>query len=566
MDIDYQRLFEATPTPYLIVTPDLRIVAVNEAYLSATMTRRDELLGRHMFDAFPDNPADPTAHGVRNLRASFERVLASGAPDVMAFQKYDIRRGPGADASFEERYWSPINSPVFGPDGSIEMLIHRVEDVTEFVRVRHAEGERQRFTEELRRRAEETEADLFQRARELVEVNHLLRLANEELTARGGDLRREQEAKDRFLATLSHELRNPLTAIRGALEILDLDLGEDDSETRRMCDVIGRQTSALVKMTDDLLDATRAVVGKLELERRPLDLALLVASSIQDARQLFEAGGRLLSLVLPDEPVRVEGDEVRLAQALGNLLHNARKFTEPAGRVSVELSVAGATAVVRVTDDGAGFSPSCAEQLFGVFAQGDGSSTRRTGGIGLGLAIVRSIVDLHGGRVTAHSDGPGKGATFTIMLPALPAEALTATEARPPDASGATPLRVLLVEDDADIAITYRSLLSRLGHHAEVAPSGLCGIQVATQSIPDVVLCDIGLPDIDGYELARRLRGDARTAHVRLVAVSGYGQEADRLRSAEAGFDEHLVKPLSRSALAEALRIGARRPGPKIDQ
>lgn len=561
MDIDYQRVFEATPTPYLIISPDFRIVAVNQAYLTATITRRNEILGRNMFDVFPDNPADPTAHGVRNLRASFERVLATGAPDVMALQKYDILRSRGTDPSFEERYWSPINSPVLRPDKSIALLIHRVEDVTEFVRLRQDEGE-QRLTKELRRRAEEMEADLFQRARELVEVNGLLRLANDELAAAGVELRRRQEAKDRFLATLSHELRNPLTAILGALEILDLEVGEDDSETRRMCDVIGRQTSALVRMTDDLLDVTRAVVGKLELDRQPLDAALLVASSVDDARPAFEAGGRALSLSLPDEAVWIEGDEIRLAQALGNLLHNARKFTDPGGHVSLRLSVEASTAVIEVSDDGEGFHRSTSEELFGVFVQGDRPSPRRAGGIGLGLAIVRSVVDLHGGHVTAHSNGPGSGATFTITLPTVH----TADPARAPAAldhtGGLRTLHVLLVEDEPDIASTYRSLLIRLGHRADVALSGLSGVRMATQTVPDVVLCDIGLPDIDGYELARRLRRDDRTAHIRLVAVSGYGQDIDRRRSGEAGFDEHLVKPLSRSVLAEALGIQPLRTPP----
>ena len=562
MDIDYQRVFEATPSPYLILSPDFRIMTVNEAYLSATMTRRNEILGRDLFEVFPDNPADPGADGVRNLRDSLQRVLATGAPDVMALQKYDILRRRGEDASFEERYWSPINSPVLGPDGSVALLIHRVEDVTEFVRLHHEGERRHRLTEELQRRAEAMEADLYQRAHELADVNRLLRLANDELTTRGTDLRLQQEAKDRFLATLSHELRNPLTAIQGALEILDLELGDpDESEIRAMWNVISRQTTALVRMTNDLLDATRAMVGKLELERQPVDAALLVTCSIEDARPAFDAGGRTLSLSVPGTPVWIDGDRIRLAQALGNLLHNARKFTEPGGHVSVDLSVEASRAVIRVRDDGAGFDPSCGDEFFGVFAQGDQSSTRRSGGIGLGLAIVRSIVELHGGRVTAHSDGPVTGATFTITLPTLPAATPTAAAAVR-RGEGSVSLRVLLVEDEPDIGATYRSLLARLGHRAEVAESGLYGVQRAVESSPDVVLCDVGLPDIDGYEVARRLRRDGRTAHIRLVAVSGYGQDVDRLQSVQAGFDEHLVKPLTSSALAEALtpQAGQMRP------
>lgn len=215
--VDYVRLFEATPTPYLILSAELRIVAANEAYLTATMTRREEILGRAMFDVFPDNPTDPEATGARNLNTSLTTVLRTCRPDVMAVQKYDIRSPHG---TFEERYWSPINTPVLDRNGAVELVIHRVEDVTEFVRMRTSAVDRELATAELRRRTQEMETDLFNRAHELDAVNRSLRGVNEKLAATTARLHREKAAKDRFLAMLSHELRNPLAAIRGALDVL----------------------------------------------------------------------------------------------------------------------------------------------------------------------------------------------------------------------------------------------------------------------------------------------------------------------------------------------------------
>ena len=508
--IDYRRLFEAGPTPYLILSAELSIVAVNEAYLRATMTRREALVGRHMFDAFPDNPSDPQASGVHNLRASLEAVLRTGRPDVMAIQKYDIRR---PDGSFEERHWSPINTPVTGADGAVEFIIHRVEDVTEFVRA-------------TQRSAAEMETELFNRARELRELNRTLQ--------------RQEDAKNRFLAALSHELRNPLAAIRGALEVL----AGPTADRAAMLGVVERQVGALTRITDDLLDLTRAQVGKLQLELAPLDLRSVVLE-LRGATHEHS-----LTVDLPDEPVWVSGDAVRLSQAIGNLVGNAVKFTAADGSIEVRLQVDGEEALLAVRDDGQGFDPARTDELFEPFWQADASLGRRSGGLGLGLAIAREMVELHGGRIRARSDGPGRGAEFAIELPrtGAPAEA----RVRRP-AVVAAPRRVLLIEDDADVAGTYRALLDHLGHDADVAHTGLGGIEAARRDVPDVVLCDIGLPDIDGYEVARSLRGDARTAGIRLVAISGYGRPADLRRAREAGFDEQLVKPVSGEALAASL-------------
>ena len=558
MAIDYRRLFEAAPTPYLILNAALRIVAVNQAYLSATMTRREEIVDRDMFDAFPDNPADPEASGVRNLAASLHTVLRTGAPDVMAIQKYDIR---SPDGSFEERYWSPINTPVLAEDGSVELIIHRVEDVTEFVQARSAGREARRVTEELRRQTEEMETDLFNRAQELRELNRALRAANDELAATGERLRVEQDAKDRFLATLSHELRNPLAAIRGALEVLQDPVAGGRVEGRAMLEVVERQVSALTRMTDDLLEVTRAQVGKLRLDRCAVELGSVAAAAVEAATASTAIGGRRIDATLAEGRAWVSGDPVRLSQTIGNLLSNAIKFTSEDGRIEVRVHNHERSASVEVRDDGQGFDSSAVEQLFEPFSQQDSSLARATAGLGLGLPIARSIVELHGGRLRADSGGPGRGACFTIELPAieLPAEQwLPGTDGGLDPASESR--RVVLIEDNEDVAVAYRALLHLLGHEATIARTGTAGVELTIRYQPDVVVCDIGLPDIDGYEVARRIRHDQRTAHIPLLAVSGYGQAADTARSRAAGFDEHLVKPLSSQSMAGALNaLGQRR-------
>lgn len=556
--VDYQRLFEGTPAPMLVLDAGLKIVAVNQAYLLATMTRREEIVGRHLFDVFPDNPDDPAATGVSNLRASLASVLSNRRPDVMAFQKYDIRN---EDGSFEERHWSPINTPVLGDDGNVELIIHRVEDVTSFVRITDAAGDASAEAGAvLSRRMREMETELYYRAQDLQELNRDLLSANAELAAKEEQLRREHEAKDRFLAALSHELRNPLSAIRGALDVLSETEGDDSVQDREMHAVLDRQASALTRMTDDLLDVTRARAGKLQLERGTVELRSLVTAAVQGAKTADRGGERSIETELPPEPVFVDGDAVRLSQAIANLLSNAVKFTALDGRVLVQVGSRDSTTWVRVTDNGHGFDPAQSSDLFEPFVQADGSLARATTGLGLGLSIVRTAVELHGGRVLAHSDGPGRGATFTIELPLSTAPEEDA--GRPPAAGldRRAALQILLIEDNPDVAAAAVALLTQLGHTAVVETTGSAGVATAISRLPDAVLCDIGLPDIDGYEVARRIRADERTAPIPLLATSGYGQPADLRRSSEAGFDQHLVKPIALDGLARALAgLGRRR-------
>jgi signal transduction histidine kinase/ActR/RegA family two-component response regulator len=542
---DFRRLFDSNLSPLLVLTPDFVIVEVNRAYLAATRTGRD-IVGRPVFEVFPDNPEDPSADGVANLRRSLETVVSSGRTDTMALQRYDI---PGdEEGAFAERYWSPVNAPVLDDEGRVTHIIHRVEDVTEFVHLRRVGREQQRAVADAQMRAEGMEIDLFVRAREIREVNEQLSRVNAELDAAGRRLREEQRAKDRFIATLSHELRNPLAAATAATELLALDMPEGHPALA----VLERQLGTLARMSNDLLDGTRAVTGRLELVREPVDLRSVVDGACADIRGLFAHEHRTLDVRLPAAPLVVDGDRLRLAQVLTNLLSNALKYTRPGGRTEVELEAGGGQARLAVRDDGIGFEPGQAEELFGVFMRAAPAGPDTPEGLGLGLAVARTITELHHGRIGARSDGPGRGATFTVVLPTTDS---TAPQRPRPTAARSVPRRlaVLIVEDNEDLAATYHTLLERQGHQVSTVHTGTAALTATEAQAFDVVLCDLGLPDIDGYTVARRVRARPDGERPRLIAVSGFSQGTDRALSRAAGFDAHLTKPLPLTELMDVL-------------
>lgn len=356
-------------------------------------------------------------------------------------------------------------------------------------------------------------------------------------------------AKDEFIAMLGHELRNPLAAVRSASELLK-SVGGDDERLVRLQKVLDRQTSHMARLLDGLLDISRIAHGKITLNREQVDFAQLVTGVVGDGKANVPRGIEL-SVQIQDGPVVVDGDVVRLTQIVDNLLSNALKYTRAPGRVRVELACEGESTLLRVSDSGDGIAPELLPNLFKPFQQGQQSLDRKQGGLGLGLAVVKLLVDLHGGSVEAKSAGLGQGAEFLVRLPLADNQVLPRKTPRPTPGNS---LRILVIEDNEDFAEMLRQMLETRGHEVAVALDGNEGIAQAKAHVPDVVLCDLGLPDgVTGYDVAAALRSDVITRDTYLVAITGYGREDDRVRSTQVGFNSHLTKPISLEALQSIL-------------
>jgi signal transduction histidine kinase len=370
-------------------------------------------------------------------------------------------------------------------------------------------------------------------------------------------LRESDRRKDEFLAMLAHELRNPLAPIRNAVQVLRYK-GDDPVAVEQMRQMVDRQVQHVARIVDDLLDVSRIRRGKIRVRRERLDLTRLTRLNVEDNSEAFEHAGVALRMELPAGPVWVQGDATRLAQVLDNLLNNAAKFTERGGEVTVTLGTEEerGTAVLSVRDTGIGMDPELLARLFEPFSQADRTLDRSMGGLGLGLALVKGLIALHGGEVEATSEGAGRGAKFTLRLP-MEKELEALEEKTVKQGLEQKHLRVLIVEDNRDSAESLRVLLELFGHEVSLAYSGPEGVEAAKQSHPDVVVCDIGLPGMDGFAVAEALRHEPETAEARLIAVTGYGREEDRRRAFEAGFDEHLVKPVDPEKLLEQLTVSS---------
>jgi signal transduction histidine kinase/DNA-binding response OmpR family regulator len=387
----------------------------------------------------------------------------------------------------------------------------------------------------------------------------------EDLTARAAmaldnarlyqDMRTANRRKDEFLAMLAHELRNPLAPIRNAAQILRV-VGMDDPVLNQARDTIDRQVSHMVRLIDDLVDVSRLARGKVVLRMETLDLVQLVRATADDFRGLVEQSGLTLEVKLPSKPVCVTGDPARISQMLANLLHNAHKFSDPGGRINVELTAnaqAGMAAIV-IRDQGIGMEPEILASAFEPFSQADRSLDRSRGGLGLGLALVKGLAEMHGGNVTATSSGLGCGVQMKIHLPLVAGASAPLAAASDEQLLVTAPLRILIIEDNRDAAESLKTLLRLIGHEAEVAYDGAAGVKLAAEFQPDAVLCDIGLPgEFDGYRVALSLRQDAQFASTYLVATTGYDREEDRSQSRRAGFNAHLTKPVSLTDLQRLL-------------
>jgi len=370
------------------------------------------------------------------------------------------------------------------------------------------------------------------------------------------DLQEADRRKDEFLATLAHELRNPLAPIRNALQIIRL-AGDNAQAVELAKDVMDRQLRHMVRLVDDLLDVSRITRGKVELRKERVDLTKIIHSAVETSRPLIEASGHELTLQLAPEPIWLEADLTRLAQVLSNLLNNSARYTKPNGRILLTSERREGEALVRVCDNGLGIPEDMLPLVFEMFTQVDRPQERSQGGLGIGLSLVRGLVEMHGGKVEAYSDGPGRGSEFVVRLPLLTEEPerqeVQAPDGQTQKATAPHARRILIVEDNRDGADSLALLLELMGNNVRTVYDGASALEAATEYRPDVVLLDIGLPGRDGYEVAREIRASPHLNGVVLIAQTGWGQEEDYRRTTEAGFNHHLVKPVDPQKLKELL-------------
>jgi signal transduction histidine kinase/ActR/RegA family two-component response regulator len=414
--------------------------------------------------------------------------------------------------------------------------------------------------------------DLFRKTRDLERLNRELeqRVAERtaELEATAANLRDREEAlreadrrKDEFLAMLAHEIRNPLAPIRTAVQLLRLkELSEAQRTNAR--DVIERQVEHLVRLIDDLLDVARITRGAITLQRAQVDVAEIVARAVETSRPLIDSRQHELAIVLPDESLSVFGDVTRLSQVLANLLNNAAKYTDAHGRIQVRVERDGGQVVIRVQDNGIGISREMLSKVFDLFAQAERSLDRASGGLGIGLALVRRLIEMHGGSVSAHSGGVGQGTEMVVRLPVGIDHRAPLRPQETEEAAAPTTLsrRILIVDDNKDAADSMALLVETAGHRVRTAYDGQEALDLASAFAPDVLLLDLGVPGLNGFEIARHIRRQPWGKTVSLIAVTGWGQEQDRRRTAEAGFDAHLIKPVGTADLLSALKTCGRPP------
>jgi PAS domain S-box-containing protein len=462
------------------------------------------------------------------------RALRSGQPVVIEDVETDSPFEPYRAAARAAGYRSVISNPLVGADGTPLGI------VSSYFRSTHRPSE-----PELRR------LELYLR-----QASDFIRRCKMEEGLRQSDeaLREADRRKDEFLALLAHELRNPLAPIRYALAA-NRKSGRTPEQKKRAEEVIERQVTHMSRLLDDLLDVSRITRGTLELKRDPTELTLVVGAAIETARPILDAKHHTLALDLPQQAVRLEADAVRLAQVFSNLLINAAKYTDPGGHIQLRAAQAGSEVVVAIRDNGIGIPADMMPRLFTLFSQAQTALGRAEGGLGVGLSLVRGLVTLHGGSVKALSDGPGSGSEFIVRLPVgTPLAEVPDIEAAADGPVAGAGLKILVVDDNRDAADTCAALLELSGHHVQTAYTGRRALELAETFRPHALLMDIGLPDLNGYQLAQKVRAEPWGRRAVLIAVTGWGQEEDRRRAFEAGFDHHLTKPIAAEEVESLLQ------------
>jgi PAS domain S-box-containing protein len=486
----WQVTFDAVNDGVILLDPEGKVSQVNQAMQEILQRPWTEIHGKSLHEILELPDGKDSS--------PFLRMIQSQTREV-------------AEVTLAGRWLHIAVDPVRNPPGGVRGALCIISDVTD----------RRRMEEELRRRAEE------------------LAIAD--------------RRKDEFLAMLAHELRNPLAPIRNCLEVLKRQWPNGPGLPLPF-EIAQRQLKHMARLLDDLLDVSRFSQGKIELKKSTVDFATVVSHAVEACTPLVEAKGHHLSVTLPAQAVQLDADSTRLEQVLANLLNNAAKYTEPGGEVTLAAEREGDELVIRVTDNGIGLSDPMLSRVFDLFAQADISLDRTQGGLGIGLTLARSLVELHGGTIGVRSEGLGRGSEFTVRLPVRePAPARVPVETAADPREGSERLNILVVDDHRDSATSLAYLLTYWGHQVQLAHGGPEAIDLVSSTSYDVVLLDIGLPEMDGYEVAARIKAGPENGRIALVALTGYGSQQDRLRSEHAGFDYHLVKPFDPDTLVGLL-------------
>jgi signal transduction histidine kinase/DNA-binding response OmpR family regulator len=588
---DFRTLFESAPDSYYVLSPDFTILAASDAFLRASMTKREDIVGRGLFEVFPGNPDDPSNTGVSNLRDSLESVLKHRVPHTMVVQKYDIPRPDSVGGGFEQKYWSPVSYPVFGVDGRVAYIIHRTEDVTEFVRLKQQGSEQQKLTQQLQTRAEQMEAEIYLRAQELQSANRQLRAANEALA----ELDR---AKTAFFSNISHEFRTPLTLMLAPIEDI-LNNSTLVAGDREQLEIVHRNGLRLLKLVNNLLDFSRLKAGKVQAVYESTDLATFTLDLASGFRSAVERAG--LSFIVDCPPLEspIYVDREMWEKIVLNLLSNAFKFTFE-GKIAVTLHSIGECIELTVQDTGTGIPAEELPHLFERFHRVQGTRARTQEGSGIGLALVQELVKLHGGTVSVSSI-VGEGTTFTVVIPIGSERLLTGYNSALPTqnsigiapyveealrwlpeeedgetrgqgdkgtrgqgefmsilapsshSSPAPSARILVADDNADMRDYLKRLLSRF-YQVEVVADGVAALAAVRQEMPDLVLTDVMMPGLDGFALLHRLRADVCTREVPILLLSARAGEESRVEGLSAGADDYLLKPFSARELLARVR------------
>lgn len=495
---EMQTVLDNVPTVIYHLDADDRYLFVNRRYEELIGKPLDELIGRHVGDVFPPDVAAQLVENNREVRDSGR---------TMSFEE----RASGPDGI---RVYASLKTPLLYADG-LRGVLGISTDITQQKQI------------------------------------------EQQLRDNEARLREADQRKDEFLAMLSHELRNPLAPILTAVQYLSRKSAADTGQDSGLR-IIERQAKVMARLVDDLLDLSRLSRGRIELRRERVDVAVAIEDALQACRPLIDAARHELVLSLPDEPVCVDGDLVRLSQIIANLVNNAVKYTPSGGRIELTLVERPGEAAVVVSDSGIGIAPDMVPRIFEMFAQVDTSAERTRGGLGIGLTLAQQLARMHGGRIDAHSAGPNLGSTFTLSLPLAGAAAGALDDAGLPETRPAVrPLRVLVADDNLDAASSLGLLLGAQGHDVRLVHGGVAAVAAATELRPDLALLDIGMPGLNGYETAKRIRELPHGAQIRLVALTGWGQDEDRRKSLAAGFDEHLTKPVDADTLAQVLHTAA---------